>query len=139
MFGVFSLVGSALSFLTGLAPAISSYLLTAKNVEAQEFAAMTQEEREEFIAYTKSATALNEAKVQNNRTTSAHLMVYLFGVPPAIHWAGVYLTATFPQLGLHVDPLHGYYALSEKTIAESFFLLAPAIPVVGALAQRLRA
>lgn len=135
---MFGLIGAAFSFLTGLAPAISAYFTAAKNVEATEFVSMSEAERAEYIAYTQAISALNAAKVTNNASTAAHVLIYMFGVPPAIHWGAVFITATFPQLGIAIYALHGDYAIAEKDIAESFFLLAPALPVVGALSARIR-
>lgn len=138
MFSIFSLLGSGLSFLTGIAPAISTYFTNKQNVEAQEFTTMSETDRAEYIAYTQAVSALNAAKVANNSTTAAHVMIYLFGLPTALHWIAVIVTATFPGLGIGVPPLHGTFAIAEKDIAESFFILAPALPIVGSLAARIR-
>jgi hypothetical protein len=135
---MFELLGGVFSFLSGIAPAISSYFTAAKNVEATEFASMTSAERDEYVAYAQAQAALNAAKTQNNATAPAHVMIYLFGVPAALHWGAVFITATFPQLGVAVYPLQGNYGIAEKDIAESFFLLAPTLPLVGALSQRIR-
>lgn len=135
---MFSLLGGVFSFLSGIAPAISSYFTNAQDVSAQEFAASTSAEQAEYIAYTQALAALNAAKVQNNATGPAHLMIYLFGLPAALHWAAVFITATFPQMGIAIYALHGDYAIAEKDIAESFFILAPALPLVGALSARIR-
>ena len=135
--GILSIFGSVFSFLSGVAPAISGYFQTRANVEATEFAAMTSADQAQYIAFVQAQTALNAAKVANNSHGPAALMVYLFGIPPAIHWGAVYLTATF-HLGIAIDPLHGYYADAEKQIALSFFLLAPTMLVTSSLAARLR-
>lgn len=138
MMGFLSAIGSAFSFLSGIFPAISTMFTNGQNVEAQEFVSMSETERAEYIAYTQAISALNAAKVTNNSSTAAHVMIYLFGLPAALHWGAVFFTATFPGLGLAVYPLQGLFATAEKDIAESFFILAPALPVVGALTARLR-
>lgn len=136
--GIFSLITSGLGFLTGIAPAISSYLVQAKNVEAQEFSTMSETDRAEYIAYTQATSALNSAKVINNTSRAAQVMIYLFGLPAALHWGAVYITATLNGWPYAVDPLHGLYASAEHDIAISFFVMAPTLPVVSALASRLR-
>lgn len=133
-----SIFGSLFSFLSGVAPAISGYFTTKANVEATEFAAMSAEQQAEYVAYAQATSALNAAKTANNATGPAHLMIYLFGLPAALHWGAVFITATFPSLGFAVYPLKGDYADAEKEIALSFFLLAPSLPIVSALSARLR-
>lgn len=133
-----AILGSLFSFLSGVAPAISGYFQTKSNTEAVEFQAMSSEQQAEYLAYAQATSALNASKVANNSTSASHLMIYLFGLPAALHWGAVFITATFPSWGIAIYALHGDYATAEKDIAESFFLLAPTLPIVSALSDRLR-
>ena len=99
---------------------------------------MTSAEQQEWSASQQAWSVANQAKVANNASRVAHFFVYAFGLPAALHLGGVFITATFPALGYAVYPLQGVYAQIEKDIAESFFILAPALPLTQALAARLR-
>ena len=134
---MFALIAPLFSFLSGIAPAISSFFTTKMNVEATEFSAMTSTEQAEAIALVQAQTALNQSKVLNNSHGAAQLMVYAFGVPVAMHWCAVWIATTFPSLHWTVLAAPKEFQGAEMQIALSFFLLAPALPIVSSLAARL--
>ena len=140
MFGIIPAIQAVFSFLGGVAPAISGYFQTKANVENTEFASMNATDQAEAIALVHAQTELNNAKVLNNSHGAAQIMVYLFGLPIAIHWWMVIIVSCIPaQFHPWVIPaLPEAFAGSETKIALSFFLLAPALPIVSSLASRIR-
>ena len=137
MFGILSGLSSVFSFLGGIAPAIAQGFAAKQDTTAREFISMSETERSEYSANQQAVTATNTAKTVHGTLTAVQILTFLFGIGPAIHFTMTYLTATFPQLGFHTDPMLGVYAESEVTIAKSFFILTPTLPIVQAVTARL--
>lgn len=132
MFGVIgSLVQSAIS---GVISPLFTYLNRKQDVGLEQYRAATSAERDQYLAYVAALNQVNRAKVENNNWWGARLMVYLFGLPAALHWSAVFFVSTFPQWGWKVPALPDAYASAEQTIALSFFILAPALPLVSSVA-----
>lgn len=147
MFGILSAIGSLLGGpITAITGQIGAYFTSAKVQEATEFTAMTSAQAAEYTAAMSAATALNQAKVANNASAMGHLMVFLFGLPPAIYLGTLYISAAFPKLGLAVYPLQGDVGKTALNIAEtialSFFIYTPAVAfggqIFGGLSSWLR-
>lgn len=141
MLGIFSALGSFLGGpITAITGQVAGYFTSAKTVEGTEFAAMNAADQAQVIAYLQAQTALNAAKVTNNAHGAAYFMVWLFGLPAAAHWASVYLVNSWPFYHWHlvIPAVPPGYADAEFRIALSFFILAPALPVLNGLASRLR-
>jgi hypothetical protein len=134
---MFGLLGSLFSGGIGaiLSP-IMGFFTSANVVKGQEFAALTGAEQAEYIAYAQAIGVMNNSKIAANAWWGAHLMIYLFGLPAALHWNAVFLDSTF-RFGWHVPALPGGYAGAELNIALSFFILAPAMPIVTSIAGLL--
>ncbi len=141
MLGIFSAIGSLLGGpITAITGQVASYFTSAKTVEGSEFAAMTSADQQTALAYLQAQTSLNSAKVTNNAHGAAYFMVWLFGLPPAMHWSSVVVVNSWPFYKLHlvIPAVPPTYADAEFKIALSFFVLAPALPVLNGLASRLR-
>lgn len=127
MFGfVGSIVGVVVDKLVG---PIFGYLNKKQDVSLEKYKAMTAAERAEYADYVKGLNESNLAKVSNNKSTASHAMVYLFGVPAAVHWAAVFGVTTFPSLFnwfgiMSVAALPKGYESAELAIALSFFILS---------------
>ena len=134
---MFGLIGSLFSFLGGIAPAVAQVFTAKTDAYTTEFVSMSETERAEYAANQQAVTAANTAKTIHGTTVVAQVLTFMFGVPASIHWGMTYLTASFPQLGLHTDPLLGHYADDEHTIALSFFILNGALPLVQTVTSRL--
>lgn len=115
---------------------IFGFLTSRDMFSAEEFVGLTEAQRGEYIAYAQAVQAVNASKVAMNSWWGAHLMIYLFGFPAALHWGAVFLDSTF-RFGWHIPALPGAYAGAEQQIALSFFILAPAMPIVSSLAGLL--
>lgn len=141
MLSIFSAIGSMLGGpITAITGQIAGYFTSAKNVEATEFASLTSAERDQAIALVQAQTALNGTKVSNNAHGAAYFMVWFFGLPAAMHWSSVFLVNSWPFYMWHlvIPAVPSGYADAEFKIAMSFFVLAPALPVLNSLASRLR-
>lgn len=144
MFGLGSIASALGSFLGGPLTAITGQIAgvftNKQNTQQAEFIAMSQDDRDATLALLKAQTDLNTAKVGNNAHGAAYFFVWLFGLGPALHWSMVYIVSTppFSWWGWSVSKLPPTYAASEEKIALSFFVLAPALPVLSGLASRLR-
>lgn len=139
---IFSWLGSFLGGpLVSMFSSVTDLLKSNKVVEGTEFAAMTSADRDEYIALVKAQTELNTIKASNS-WWGAHLMVYLFGLPAAMHWIAVFMCSTWKGadqiFGWFVPALPGQYAGAEQQIALSFFILAPTLPIISSLQQRIR-
>lgn len=141
---MFAFIGSMVqSVIGGVLSPLFTYLNKKQDVGLEQFKAASAQERDEYLAYTQALAQANQAKVQNNTSGVAHFMVYLFGVPAALHWGAVFVVSTFPALykgGSYefiVAALPPTYASAELTIALSFFILAPTLPLVSAAAAMI--
>jgi hypothetical protein len=129
MFGLIS------ALISGIVSPLFSFLSNKDTVTMQEYAALTEAERAVYASYAQAMAQTNASKVANN-WAGAHFMVYLFGLPAGLHWAAVFLDSTF-RFGWAVPALPGPYAGAEQQIALSFFILAPALPIISSVSQML--
>ena len=137
---MFGFIGSLLSsVVSGVLSPLFSYLNKKQDVGLQEYQAMTSAQRDEYLAYVTALNGANQWKTQNNQWWGAHLMIYLFGLPAALHWGAVFAVSTFPNYfhGWVPQALPTQFAGAEQTIALSFFILAPTMPVVTAAANMM--
>lgn len=126
------------SLIGGVLSPITSFLAKKQDVTLEEYKSLTAAERDEYASYIAGLRGSNEAKVQAGGWWGAHLMIYLFGIPAVLHWGAVFLVSTFPTWLPYVIPaLPAAYANAEQTIALSFFILAPAMPIVTSVARML--
>jgi hypothetical protein len=126
MFGLIS------SLISGVMKPLFGWLTNKDNVTMAEYAAFSETEKAVYVSYIQATAAANAAKASNH-SFAATLMVYAFGLPAAIHWGAVFLDSTF-RFGWAVPALPGAYAGAEQQIALSFFILAPALPVISGVA-----
>lgn len=132
--GVLSLI---FGFLGGsvISP-IMKYFTSSNMMTMEEFVALTGAQQAEYVAFVQATAATDSAKVSNNVSAISKLMILLFGLPAALHWSAVFLDSTF-RFGWHIPALPGGYAGAEAQIALSFFILAPAMPIVTSIAALL--
>ena len=137
---MFGFIGSIISsVINGVLSPLFGYLNKKQDVGLQEYQTMTSAQRDEYLAYVTALNETNKWKTANNQWWGAHLMIYLFGLPAAAHWGAVFIVSTFPTTFSGWVPLAlpSQFAGAEQTIALSFFILAPTMPVVTAAANLL--
>ena len=135
---MFATIGALIqSVISGLVGPVTNYLSKKADVGLQEYVAATQAQRDQYAAYVQSLNVANDAKIRANSWSGAHVMIYLFGLPAAIHWGAVFLASTFKSLEWVIPALPSSYAQAELTIALSFFVLAPTMPIVSSVANVL--
>jgi len=139
--GALGLIGRIIGIVADkLIGPVFTYLNRQQDVSLERFKTMTAAERAEYADYLKALGESNAAKVQRSVGPGAHAMVYLFGLPAALHWAAVFGITTFPSLfhwfGIEsIAALPERYANAELTIALSFFILAPTLPLVSTISN----
>jgi len=129
---MFGLIGSLIS---GVLSPLTTYLTRRQDVDLAKFQSLNETERAEYSAYLEALIQSNNVKASANSWLGARIMVYVFGLPAAIHWGAVFIVSTIPpQWGfdITIPALPSAYAGAEQTIALSFFILAPTLPLVSA-------
>jgi hypothetical protein len=135
---VFAFIGSLVqSVIGGVLSPIFTYLNKKQDVNLEQFRVASDQERADYLAYVQALGDANKVKVAANNWSGAHFMIYAFGVPPALHWGAVFIASTFTSLGWVIPALPAAYASAEQTIALSFFILAPTLPLVSSAANML--
>ena len=136
---MFAFIGSLLqSTISGVLTPLFTYLGKKQDVNLAEYQAMTATERDEYTAFVTGLNNSNIEKIQANSWSGAHFMIYLFGLPAALHWGAVFLVSTFPTyMPYKIPALPASYADAELKIALSFFILAPTLPIVTSVAGML--
>ncbi len=138
---MFAFIGTIVnSLIGGILSPIMTYLNKKQDVGLEEFKASTQQEQADYLAYVTAVQQANQTKVAANNWWGAHVMIYMFGLPAALHWTAVFWVSTFQLswFGLHSIPaVPPQYAQAELTIALSFFILAPTLPIVSSVANML--
>lgn len=102
----------------------------------EEFLALTSAQQVEYAAYVQAVVQTNAAKLSMNATRAGQIMIYLFGIPAALHWNAVFLDSTF-KFHWGIPALPGAYAGAEQTIALAFFITAPAMPLLQSFAASI--
>jgi len=129
---MFAFLGSIIS---GVLSPLFGWLKNKDDVTLGEYSAFTEAEKATYVAYIQAVAQANAAKAQNH-SLAATVMVYVFGLPAGLHWTAVFLDSTF-RFGWAVPSLPGPYAGAEQQIALSFFILAPALPIISGVAGML--
>lgn len=111
------------------------YLNQKSTADLSAFTTGGQFDLQAYQAYLAAQAQENQLKAQVNTWWGARFMVFAFGLPAALHWAAVFWVSTFPQLGWVVPAVPTAYASGEQTIALSFFILAPTMPIASAFAS----
>src|SRR5580704_15898570 len=101
------------SVIGGIINPLFTYLGKKQDVGLAEYQAASAEERDGYLAYVTALGQSNQAKAAANTWSGAHLMVYLFGLPAALHWSAVFWVTTWPGL-FHWFGVTAINALPER-------------------------
>jgi hypothetical protein len=124
------------NIITPFVKAWTDYKLVSLKTTEEGFVAAAGADADVYKAYVAAMAQVQQMKVAQQGSLIGKLMMLLFGVPAAAHWGAVFLDSTF-KFGWGVPALPGGYANAELSIALSFFVITPAMPLVSAAAQWL--
>ncbi|WP_298967776.1 hypothetical protein [uncultured Methylobacterium sp.] len=91
-------------------------------------------QRDVAVQVVQSEMAANQAKAAIAPAFKG--LVYGIGIPPAVHFGAICLSATF-DLGWPIKPLPADYVAIEATILTAFFISSPLVTLARAGAARL--
>jgi len=87
-------------------------------------------------AFLEAQTQNAQIKAASNTWIGARLIIVAAGLPAAIHFGAVMLDSTF-QFGWEIPKCPSPYDSYEWSIIQSFFFVAPAMPIMSAAAAWL--
>lgn len=127
--------------LPGLASSVLGHFEKKQDRELDAFKTGATVDREAFRDWLAANTENNRTRLAAMGWWGAKVIIMIAGVPAALHMAAVFLDS-LPFYGHAVGawgipkpppPYDGY----QRDIVLSFFIVMPAMPIVGALAQWL--
>lgn len=124
------------NIITPFVKAWTDYKLVSMKMDEAGFVAAAGADAEVYKAYVAAVAEVDRLKVAQQSSFIGKVMMLGFGVPAVVHWGAVFLDSTF-KFGWGVPALPGGYANAELSIALSFFVVTPAMPLVSATAQWL--
>jgi hypothetical protein len=130
--------GLLLGFLPGFASSVLNYLDKRADRELRGFEIGATIDREGRRDYLAALVEVNKIKVAASGWWGAKVIILLSGLPASCHMAAVFLDTLIPPFGSWGIPaLPSPYDGYERDIVLSFFIIMPAMPVMGALATWL--
>lgn len=132
-----TLIGSLLGGIGSsiLAPVLG--FITSKNtIELDGFKTAAGLDTEAYKAALAAQTEMAQLRAAQNSWWGARLIILVAGGSASLHFAAVMLDSTF-RFGWGVPRVPAPYDGYEWAIVQSFFLLAPAMPLVSAVSTWL--
>lgn len=134
--------------IPGLATAFMDWQVKKLNVELEGFKTAVGFDTQAYTAWLGAMVETNRIKVTANGWWGAKLIILTAGWPCAIHMAAVMLDSLPFWIPLFMDKAHEIGAWGvpkppapyddyQQKIVLSFFIVMPAMPIVGAVAQWL--
>ncbi len=130
------ILGAIQSIVSGIAGPLIGYLGKREDVSLDGFKTAAGIDAAAYQAHLNAEIEIARLRASANSWMGARIMVFAFGLPAALHWSAVFLDSTF-RFGWAVPALPGQYAGAEMQIALSFFIVAPAMPIISATAAWL--
>lgn len=127
--------------IPGLAEKFLDWQIKRANIELDGFKTAAGFDTEAYKAWLGAVTEANSAKLAANAWWGARLIILTAGWPCAIHMAAVMLDSlpfwghAVGQWGVPRPPAP--YDQYERDIVLSFFIVAPAMPLISAASQWL--
>lgn len=136
---MFSIIGGVVqSIVSGIVQPLFGYLGKREDVKLDGFRNATGVDLAAYQAALAANVETMRIRAAANAWLGARIMTMAFGIPAALHWGAVFVVSTFPPLyHVTIPALPEAYASAELTIALSFFIVAPAMPIVSATAAWL--
>lgn len=135
------LLFAGLKLIPGLAEKFLDWQIKRANIDLEGFKTATGFDTEAYKAWLAAITETNNAKLAANAWWGAKLIILTAGWPCAIHMAAVMLDS----LPFYGHPVGAWgvprppapYDQYERDIVLSFFIVAPAMPLISAASQWL--
>jgi len=125
-------IGSLLrSIISGFAGPLLGYLGKRQEVQLDGFRNATGFDLEAYKAALDAQIETSRIRASANSWIGARVITMVAGLPAALHFGAVMLDSTF-QFGWGIPKVPAPYDGYEWAIVQSFFIVAPAMPLVSA-------
>jgi hypothetical protein len=124
------------SLLSGIAAPLFGWLKERETVKLDGFRTASGVDLEAYKAALEAQIETNRIRASANSWIGARLIIMVAGLPAAMHFAAVMLDSTF-QFGWGIPKAPAPYNEYEWAVVQSFFIVAPAMPLVSATAAWL--
>jgi hypothetical protein len=124
------------SILSGIAGPLLGYLAKKQEVQLDGFRNATGFDLEAYKAALDAQIETSRIRASANAWLGARIITMVAGLPAAMHFAAVMLDSTF-RFGWGIPKVPTPYDQYEWAIVQSFFIVAPAMPLVSATAAWL--
>jgi hypothetical protein len=136
MLGVAAIGSLAQRIISGFAGPLLGYLGKKEDVKLDGFRNATGFDLDAYKAALDAQIETSRIRTSANSWIGARLITMVAGLPAAMHFGAVMLDSTF-QFGWAVPKVPAPYDSYEWAIVQSFFIVAPAMPLVSATAAWL--
>ena len=134
---MFGTIGTLLGGLgSSLLTPLLGFLTSKETIELDGFKTAAGLDTEAYKAALAAQVQIAELRAAQNGWWGARLIIMLAGGSAALHFAAVMLDSTF-RFGWGVPKVPAPYDGYEWAIVQSFFLLAPAMPLASAVSTWL--
>lgn len=124
------------SFIGGIVGPLFGYLTKRQEVQLDGFRNATGIDLEAYKAALEAKIETSRLRASANSWLGARIITMVAGVPAAMHFGAVMLDSTF-RFGWGIPKVPAPYDQYEWAIVQSFFIVAPAMPIVSATAAWL--
>jgi hypothetical protein len=136
MLGVATIGSLAQRIISGFAGPLLGYLGKKEDVKLDGFRNATGFDLDAYKAALDAQIESSRIRATANSWIGARRITMVAGLPAAVHFGAVMLDSTF-QFGWAVPKVPAPYDSYEWAIVQSFFIVAPAMPLVSATAAWL--
>jgi hypothetical protein len=134
--GGLAIGGLVSSIVSGITGPLFGYLSKRQDVQLDAFRNATGVDLEAYKAALDAQIETNRIRASANSWIGARIIIMVAGLPAAMHLAAIMLDSTF-QFGWGIPRIPSPYDRYEWEIVQSFFIVAPAMPIVSATAAWL--
>jgi len=136
MSGIGAIAAFARTIVSGIAGPAFGYLGKREDVKLDGFRNATGVDLDAYKAALDAQIETSRIRAAANSWIGARVIIMVAGLPAAVHFAAVMLDSTF-RFGWGIPKVPAPYDSYEWTIVQSFFVVAPAMPLVSATAAWL--
>jgi hypothetical protein len=136
MLGITAIGALVQSIVSGLAGPLLGYLGKKQEVRLDGFRNATGFDLEAYKAALDAQIETSRFRAAANAWIGARIITMVAGLPAAVHFGAVMLDSTF-RFGWGIPKVPAPYDGYEWAIVQSFFIVAPAMPLVSATAAWL--